>query len=1178
MALRRDTRLNLDDDRVEQCIGDLLELSGCTEVFGTFNSFTGYQLCSSATTINIDGSNNLTFEDVNAGVRTLSQLACDSRILSNSEGSAVSFANNGADEFITFSGSDSTFISKTLNNSGDTVNVVTRDGNYGYGTTNPQEKLHIESGNILLSGNTTGSTNVKIKNLYESGNTEILLKGLQSELISENIAIAGDTKDSYPTGYDDIGQTVINSFNATANAYAHKLTQFNAFILNGQGTLRCEVYDGSGYTGTLLGSVDISVPDNNGANRNWNFTSENISLTANQLITFKVFKVGGGTIGYGQSTGSYTYKVILNGTEQASSVWDFYARGDYYENGGAAEAELSIKRYGSDTSVDSKYYGNSRIVTDSSLYFGGGSNIVFQTDGLVDESSCAMTDVFRINASGTLEALSTGYTSLITSSSYIPNKEYVDIAVSGATSGISFNKLESQSTNTVLSFEGSNEYITLSASTSDDSNAFEINDSGGTQTFLIRNDGTIVGATKLRASTSDNSNVLEIRDNNSSLNARFTDEGRLIYGTAQNSAWDDRADTCIHLHDGQKIQLTDGANSLSEIYAEGKYIRLHATDTSGGLYLDGNDIFIRDNSANCLLVKNSAFDYWDVYTDFKVRTGYAYGLGIGSFNSFGKALGAFMSDNHEGISPAIYTNTGEQGEPNAYSAVTRVWVSTLGNIGFNGVEPTELFEVYKDASTYRRVSVNSSLTCVFHSQLESNFDFTKEFYVGEGITIDGQSHTITGITDYRFMGITPPHSAQTSNSYYEKEDYGMRFIIKNNNGYAGFNVTDPQERLEVSGNTRISGEIQISDTGTTISKDGSDNLVFKDAVAGSKTLSELLPTSGFISVGTGGNYPTLTAAIAAGNYKIRLVSDVTESNDVTISGKTEIDLSGYELDMSLYSIIDNVAGYDLTIVNGKLTYAHTGATDLFQGFVTDGLQLTVEHVTIDNNSTVDNAMISGRGYFNHVRVELPNQTSGGFGGTGGDTFTGEVHNAEIVGGGTSCIYGIYNAASSDRTRATNIYFEGTWGSSVAYIKDGTNIIYNGGSNTTLIVTYATGVYDRTSVNRLTVNVRGALTNFSVKSMTAWAYATFSDGRFLSSFTIGTNAIGMKFTNVYFNDSVTVNDDEISFVNCQVGNTNAGSKTITINAAIEKTIIMATRTEADIVDNGTSTVLLGNLLF
>lgn len=1238
MALIRDTRLNLDDDRVEQCVGDLLELSGCTDVYGTFNSFTGYQLCTSATTINIDGGNNLTFEDVNAGVRTLSQLACDSRIVSNSEGSAVSFANNGADEFITFSGSDSTFISKTLNNSGDTVSVLTRDGNHGYGTINPQEKLHIENGNIFLSGNTTGSTNIRVENLYESGNTEILLKGLQGELVTENIAIPGDTKDLYPTGYDDIGQTVINSFNATANAYAHQLTQFNAFILNGQGTLRCEVYDGSGYTGTLLGTDDISVPDNNGANRNWNFTSENISLTPNQIITFKVFKVGGGTIGYGQSTGSYTYKVILNGTEQASSVWDFYARGNYYENGGAAEAELLIKRHGSDTSVDSKYYGSSRIVTDSSLYLGGGCNIIFQTDGLVDESSCAMSDVFRINASGTLEALSTGYTSLITSSSYIPNKEYVDIAVSGATSGLSFNQLQSLSTNTTFGFDGSNEFVTYTASTSNGSDVLNVYDCVLNSIISINDDGTICakqggvffkgitatfndeavvigessrdgylelknnnvtrilldsndsstscitsnlivdGVFCVQAPTADNSNVLEIRDNNTSLNARFTDEGRLIYGTAGNAVYNDRADTCILLHEGNKIFLGDGINSINEIYADGKYIKIHAVDGSGGVRILGDDIEIKDQNDNDLLTATNSIA-WRFRIPPQMDGGMYLSSTLSSFTTLANVIGTYFASNHEGTSVSIRTNTGEQAVPTAFTNVDRVWITTLGNIGFNGSEPTDLYEVYKNPTTDRRISVNANLISVTHNQNESDFDFRKEFYVNETLIIDGETHTITGITDAFNMGITPAHSAQTSNTTYSKLDSGLRFIIKNNNGYAGFNVTNPQERLEVSGNTRVSGEIQIGDTGTTISKDGSDNLVFKDTIAGSKTLSELLPTSGIVSVGSGGNYPDLTTAIAAGEYKIRLVSDVTEPSDVTISGKTEIDLGGYELDMGLYSINDNVSTYNLTIVNGKITYAHTGATDLFIGFVTDSLQLIVEHVTIDNNSTANRAMISPHGYFNHVRVELPDQLSGGFGGSGGDTFQGEVHNAEFVGGGTSCIYAIYNAASTDRTRATNIFFEGTWGSSVAYIKDGTNIIYAGSNDTTIILGNAVGVYDRTSGgNRLTANVRASLTNFKLKSLTAWVYASLTDGQFTTSFTLGTDAKGMKFTNIYFVDSVTVNDDEVSFVNCQVGNTNGGGKTITINAAKEKTIIMATRTETDIVDNGTNTVLLGNLLF
>jgi hypothetical protein len=94
-----------------------------------------------------------------------------------------------------------------------------------------------------------------------------------------------------------------------------------------------------------------------------------------------------------------------------------------------------------------------------------------------------------------------------------------------------------------------------------------------------------------------------------------------------------------------------------------------------------------------------------------------------------------------------------------------------------------------------------------------------------------------------------------------------------------------------------SGEIQLADNTVTISRDIYDNLVFEDPNAGIKTLSELLPTSGIVTVGTGGNYSDISAAITGGATNIKLVSDVTEGSDITLTADMIIDLGGYELDM-----------------------------------------------------------------------------------------------------------------------------------------------------------------------------------------------------------------------------------------------------------------------------------------
>jgi hypothetical protein len=78
--------------------------------------------------------------------------------------------------------------------------------------------------------------------------------------------------------------------------------------------------------------------------------------------------------------------------------------------------------------------------------------------------------------------------------------------------------------------------------------------------------------------------------------------------------------------------------------------------------------------------------------------------------------------------------------------------------------------------------------------------------------------------------------------------------------------------------------------------------------------------------------------------------------------------------------------------------------------------------------------------------------------------------------------------------------------------------------------------------------------------------------------LGSNSNGMKFSNIYFHDDITITGDDITLIGCNVGSTTSGTKTITISSAANKTIVQGCRTEASISDSGTNTTLLGNHIF
>jgi len=318
------------------------------------------------------------------------------------------------------------------------------------------------------------------------------------------------------------------------------------------------------------------------------------------------------------------------------------------------------------------------------------------------------------------------------------------------------------------------------------------------------------------------------------------------------------------------------------------------------------------------------------------------------------------------------------------------------------------------------------------------------------------------------------------------------------------------------------------------------------------------------TVGTGGEYATVGAAITAGAKRMFLLSNTTETGDISVSN-VYIDLNNFVLNMQSY----NISGA-INIENGTINFAYS----IEKILLTSGANTIVSNVTFNNTSTINSARIADGGFFQNVTANLPNYTYNGFGKSGGE-FNGKLSYVKLNGGGANCQFVIYISSTSQLV--DNIEFVGTYGATCAYIgKAASNIIYSSASSSKLIVAYAIGVYDaNASVNKLTIECRGALSNFLAASVTAFSNGVVISNGFI--FTTSTITIG-RFDNITFTENVTITGNNVSLVNCLAGSTTAGAKTITVNNTANRTILVGNRTEAAIVDNGISTEKTANSIF
>jgi len=369
--------------------------------------------------------------------------------------------------------------------------------------------------------------------------------------------------------------------------------------------------------------------------------------------------------------------------------------------------------------------------------------------------------------------------------------------------------------------------------------------------------------------------------------------------------------------------------------------------------------------------------------------------------------------------------------------------------------------------------------------------------------------------------------------------------------------------------------------------------------AGKTSVLAAKPTT----IGTGGEYALITDAITAGKKNMLLVSNIAEVAHI-VGLNMNINLNNYTLSMTTLNIrLSYSKLYNGTVNHGNSTNnrcieANTNIAD-FSLF---------EDLTINNQATtslITSCAVNSTGFyflFNRVTFNLPNQDQCFATNSNNLKTYFNFQNCKIVLPGTSC---------SPRINGNfwNVEITGTAGA-IAIL--GARIIggYISLSNTRIDLAQSSNVIIVSSgINQINLTADGNDGNYNDIRISGTASTIAIRGRITTSefscnaaYTIGINAgtitIATKISNTKFlhtSGAVTINQhSELvntsfavgiaiaqSFCNLMgvlIGGVNAGTKTITVNAAVDKTILAFNRTEAAIVDSGTNTVLTSNLLY
>lgn len=380
-----------------------------------------------------------------------------------------------------------------------------------------------------------------------------------------------------------------------------------------------------------------------------------------------------------------------------------------------------------------------------------------------------------------------------------------------------------------------------------------------------------------------------------------------------------------------------------------------------------------------------------------------------------------------------------------------------------------------------------------------------------------------------------------------------------------------------------------------------------------------------VNGGGGADYLTLKEAIDAGHARIMVMGNTTEVSNITIPGATMPYLYLYinqavTVDMGAFRFIDTGAPIAIYLRGeGTISYLHENANEeLFD--LSGGMVLDHDGPKITNLSTQAGCSIAIPSMVQRIRncvISLPNVDRGGIYCTaqGSNNFS----NIVFVDGGTSCTRGFdiesvdspatnitfncdfkpSSATSTDaavvlyRVIASNLVFRNLSGSPIRLTIDGISTISNicdpGGDGVDLYVSGGLTNISNCTLEEGDVIIQSSeitLTNVICSGTLSFSATNDSDNYFsnclFGSNTTATTIISDRnsFTNCTFATGAVVANgaDNNGFANCRFYDGAAGeSETLTIDATALNTRVIGCVTDVAIVDNGSGTVSLANII-
>ena len=316
------------------------------------------------------------------------------------------------------------------------------------------------------------------------------------------------------------------------------------------------------------------------------------------------------------------------------------------------------------------------------------------------------------------------------------------------------------------------------------------------------------------------------------------------------------------------------------------------------------------------------------------------------------------------------------------------------------------------------------------------------------------------------------------------------------------------------------------------------------------------------TIGTGGDYLTAGAAIAAGKSGLFvLVSNVIENGNTSA-------ITGNEAPIYIYS----AGNYTWNL--STFAFAYASEKHIF----CDVVNPNFTHISVGSKTFINgtNVILSFTIIY-YVFVEkcsitLPNASV--------LIYYGKINASLITGGGASCNLAMMTSGSTYGA-ITDCNFSGTINSIGCNFMRGSygSITFYLGISVTV---GASASHTDNALPGVTVDADDISGQIANASISGCVYSKIGAGtagnnwRYNVANTILTTAHTTRrrihYTNCHFQDNLTIGFDDNTLTACKVGNPGGATKKITISAGINDTVIRDLRTEAATVDGGTGSVI------